>query len=139
LPVARTGEKFFWGAYPPDEAEYDAFVAYLLRCASIADPGEARVVPFTSGLADGLDVRATIRFWHEDRLYVREEQRGQLNVRNGVIDWSSGSEQSDVLQGRHDGGWNDPDSSQVGSASREFGHEVLEQFGKAQATLRTRQ
>ena len=80
LPVARAGEKLFWGAYPPDQAEYEAFVAYVLRRASIADPGEARVVPFTSGLADGLDVRAIIRFWHEDRLYVREEQRGQLNV-----------------------------------------------------------
>ncbi|MEO5897297.1 MAG: hypothetical protein ABIS06_16525 [Vicinamibacterales bacterium] len=139
LPPSSADEKFFWGAYPPDQAEYEAFVEYVLRRASISDPGEARVVPFMSGLADGLDVRATIRFWHEDRLYVREEQRGQLNVRNGAIDWTSDTEQSDVLQRRPDGGWNEPDSPHVGSVSREFGHKILENFGEAQVTLRTRQ
>ena len=56
-----------------------------------------------------------------------------------MIDWTSDSEQSDVLQRRHDGGWNDPDSPHVGNASREFDHQVLEHYGKAQATLRTRQ
>jgi hypothetical protein len=137
--VPRAGEKFYWGAYPADQAEYEAFVAYVLRRASIPDPGEARVAPFISGLADGLDVRATIRFWHEERLYVREERRGQLNVRNGVIDWTGDSEQSDVLQRRHDGGWNDPDSPHVGSVSRVLDHQILESFGEAQATLRTRQ
>jgi len=58
-------------------------VQYLLRRASVADPGEARSLPFTAGLADGLDARATIRHWHEDTIYVREEQRGQMNVTNG--------------------------------------------------------
>lgn len=139
LPPPRAGEKFYWGAYPPDQAEYEAFVDYVLRRASISDPGEARVMPFTNGLADGLDVRTTIRFWHEDQLYVREERRGHLNVRNGVIDWTSDTEQSDILQRRPDGGWNEPDSPHVGSVSRELGHEVLESFGQAQATLRTRQ
>ncbi|MBA2305216.1 MAG: hypothetical protein H0W08_21660 [Acidobacteria bacterium] len=70
---------------------------------------------------------------------MREERRGQLNVRNGVIDWSNDTEQSDVLQGRHRGGWNEPDSPRVGSVSREPEHQVLERFGEAQVTLRTRQ
>ena len=139
LPPPRQKEKYYWGAYPPDQADYEAFVDYVLRRASISDPGEARVMPFTNGLADGLDVRTTIRFWHEDQLYVREERRGHLNVRNGVIDWTSDTEGSDVLQRRPDGGWNEPDSPHVGSVSREFSHEVLENFGEAQATLRTRQ
>ena len=84
-------------------------------------------------------MRAMIRFWHEDQLYVREEKRGQLNVRNGVIDWTSDTEASAVLQRRPDGGWNDPDSSHVGSASRELESEVIESFGEATATRRTRQ
>ena len=139
LKPARPGEKFYWGAYPPDQAEYEAFVDYVLRRASLTDPGETRIVPFSTGLADGIDVRATIRHWHDDRLFVREEQRGRLNIRNGVIDWTSDDEQSAVLQRRPSGGWNDPDSSYVGSASREFGYKVLEHLGEGQVTLRTRE
>ncbi|MBA2354991.1 MAG: hypothetical protein H0V80_10025 [Acidobacteria bacterium] len=123
LPAAGVGDKFFWGAYPPDQLEYEAFVGFVLRRASISDPGDTRVVPFTNGLADGLDVRAMVRFWHEDRPYVREARRGQLNVTNGVIDWTSDTEESDVLQRRHDGGWCDPtrrgwEASRESSATR---------------------
>ncbi|HOG29123.1 MAG TPA: hypothetical protein PLT35_07575 [Vicinamibacterales bacterium] len=139
LPDAKSGEKYFWGAYPPDEAEWESFVGYLLRRASIQDPGEARVFPFTAGLADGVDVRATIRFWHQDHIYVREEQRGLLNVRNGAIDWSD-EEDSDVPSGRAAGGWNDPDSVRVGSASRETeAAEVLSQAGESLVTRRRRE
>lgn len=140
LPDAKGGEKYHWGAYPPDEAEWESFVGYLLRRASIQDPGEARAVPFTTGLADGVDVRATIRFWHQDHIYVREEQRGLLNVRNGAIDWSGDKEESDVLSGRAEGGWNDPDSPRVGSASRETEHyELLQQAGHSEVTRRRRE
>jgi hypothetical protein len=139
LEPARAGEEFSWGAYPPEQTEYEAFVDFVLRRASLSDPGDTRVVPFSSGLADGIDVRATIRHWHDERLYVREEQRRRLNIRNGVIDWTSDDEQSAVLQRRPSGGWSDPDSPHVGSASREFTHKVLESFGEAQVTLRTRE
>ena len=132
---ARAGEKLYWRAYPPDQAEYEAFVDYVLRRASLTDPGETRIVPFSSGLADGIDVRATIRHWHDDRLFVREEQQGRLNIRNAVIDWTSDDEQSAVLQRRPNGGWNDPDCSYVGSASREFGYKVLENLGGAQVDV----
>jgi hypothetical protein len=138
LPGPRAGERFYWGAYPPDEAEWEAFVQYLLRRASVSDPGEARAVPFCSGLEDGIDVRATIRHWAEDVVYVKQDQRGQMNFTNGAIDWTSDREDSDILQGRRVGGWNDPDSPHVGSASREFEHEVLQDIGEAQVTERER-
>ncbi|MBA2305215.1 MAG: hypothetical protein H0W08_21655 [Acidobacteria bacterium] len=38
LPSSRPGEKHFWGAYPPDQADYEAFVEYVLRRASIRIP-----------------------------------------------------------------------------------------------------
>jgi hypothetical protein len=140
LPRPKKHERYCWGAYPPDQAEWEAFVGYLLRRASIQDPGESRSVPFTAGLADGIDVRATIRSWHQDHVYVREEQRGLLNVRNGAIDWASAEEDGDVPSGRAEGGWNDPDSGRVGSASRETGpYELLHKAGRSEVTRRRRE
>jgi hypothetical protein len=142
LPAARAGERFFWGAYPPDEAAYEEFVRYLLRRASISGDDTGRSVPFSSGMRDGLDVRATIRHWHDDELYVREASHGAVRFTNGVIDWTSASERSRVLwpgDGDH-GGWNDPDSAHVGSCSREVRpHDVLFAAGQSEATLRHRE
>jgi hypothetical protein len=78
LPGPRPGERFFWGAYPPDEAAYKEFVRYLLRRASVSDEDAGRSAPFSCGMRDGLDVRATIRHWQDDTLYVREARRGAM-------------------------------------------------------------
>ena len=122
LPRPHSGDRFFWGAYPPDEAAYEEFVRYLLRRASVSDEDAGRSAPFTCGMRDGVDVRATIRHWQDDTLYVREARRGAMRFTNGVIDWTSSTERSPVLWslGANDrGGWNDPDSPHVGSCSRE--------------------
>jgi hypothetical protein len=65
-----------------------------------------------------LDIRATLRNWARGTIYVREEQRGRMNFTNGAIDWTSGSERSDVLAGVTSGGWTDPSLTQLGSCSR---------------------
>jgi hypothetical protein len=120
LPDADTGSKRYWGMLPWEEAEYAEFVSYILRRASIADPEEATSAPFLSGLADGLDLRETIRHWQEGAIYVRHERRGRMNFTNGAVDWVNPSEQAAGLQGRlSEGGWIDPSSTWVGTASRE--------------------
>ena len=143
LPRPHGADRFFWGAYPPDEAAYEEFVRYLLRRASVSDEDAWRSAPFTCGMRDGVDVRATIRHWQDDRLYVREARRGAMNFTNGVIDWTSSTERSPVLWnlGANDrGGWNDPDSPHVGSCSREVQpHDVLFSLGQSEATLRHRE
>ena len=75
LPDARPGETFRWHAYPPDQDAYEEFVRYALRRASQRDPVDGPSVPFVSGLEGGLDVRTTIRFWHEDQVYVRRHRQ----------------------------------------------------------------
>jgi hypothetical protein len=135
---AKTGEKTAWVAYPEDEKSYEAFVRYALGHASGANLDETTSVPLTSGIADGLDIRATIRHWHMKEIYVREPLRFLVRVTNGLIDWTSRSENSWILQnaaamavrnpfysdaedyshGRGRGGWIDPSFSSVGSASR---------------------
>ncbi len=118
LPMTGTG-KSRWLCYPEDEESYVSFVNYVLRRASQSDPGEPQSVPFSSGLRDGVDIRATLRNWAKSTIYVREEQRGHMNFTNGAIDWTSGSERSDVLTGAKPGGWIDPDLTQLGSCSRQ--------------------
>ena len=79
LPDARPGEAFHWHAYPPDQDAYEEFVRYALRRASQSDPLDGPSLPFVSGLEGGLDVRTTIRFWHEDQIYVRQHQRSRTS------------------------------------------------------------
>lgn len=119
LPPAGKDSKRGWECAPDDEESYVSFVEYVLRRASLTDPEEVKAVPFRTGLRDGLDVRATLKNWAKGTIYVREEQRGHLNFRNGVIDWVNASEHSDILTGKKAGGWIDPDFVQLGSCSRE--------------------
>lgn len=108
-----------WECDPDDEDAYIAFVEHALRRASASDPEEPASAPLQVGLRDGLDVRATLRNWAHGKIYVRQERRGHLNFTNGVIDWANISEHSDVLTGKKEGGWIDPDFTRLGSASRE--------------------
>ena len=94
LPDARPGEAFHWHAYPPDQDAYEEFVRYALRRASQSDPLDGPSLPFVSGLEGGLDVRTTIRFWHEDQVYVRRhlqrigihpERRDRLDESRGGL------------------------------------------------------
>ena len=46
---------------------------------------------------------------------------------------------SAVLRGRADSGWNDPDSTTVGSVSLEVGYETIHSWGEAEVTRRSRE
>ncbi len=140
LPGARPGETLHWHAYPPDQEAYERFVRYALRRASQLDLANGSSAPFVSGLEGGLDVRATIRFSHEDQIYVRQHQPTSYNIRNGVIDWTSRTEDSDILRGGGPhAGWNDPDSRAIGSVSREVRYETIGREGPAEVTRRWRE
>ena len=141
LPDARRGETFRWHAYPPDQEACEDFVRYALRRASQLDLVDGPSVPFVSGLEGGLDVRTTIRFWHEDQVYVRRHLQGSESIRNGVIDWTSRAEDSRILRGGGgpEPGWNDPDSTVIGMVSRVVGHETISKQGKSAVTRRPRE
>lgn len=122
LPASKEGDKkddFYWISDPGVEEAYSSFLDYLLRRANPADTEESRTAPFQTGLADGIDVRATVRNWTSGDIHVREDRRGKLRVTNAAIDWTGMSEQSDVLQGRiSNAGWVDPNLTRAGSCSR---------------------
>ena len=119
ISKAKEGEKLGWAGYPTDEIAYEAFVRYVLEHASLPDSQESKSFPFQSGLRDGVDVRDTIRHWKDGVVYVREQANAQLRVTNGIIDFSSRTERSAVLQGGKPAGWIDPSFDHVGSCSRE--------------------
>ena len=123
VSAAKEGERTAWVAYPSEEPAYEAFVRYVLEHASLPDSQESKSFPFQAGLRDGVDVRDTIRHWKDGTIYVREQANAQLRITNAVIDFTSRSERSAILQGKAIGkvraGWIDPDFSHVGSCARE--------------------
>jgi len=138
---ARGDEKTSWVAMPDEEAAYEAFVRYLLEHAEVPDPEAGRSSPFVSGLGDGVDVRATIRRWHEGRVYVREHDRTRVRITNGLIDFDSDVEASPVNLNDASGrptGWVDPSLLHVGSASWEIGPVEVVQREPAHVTRRVR-
>lgn len=68
-------------SYPPEDVLVERFGSYLKeKGVRLLSDERSRVEPFTSSLLDGIDIRETLRNWHEGRVYVREIRR----VRGGV-------------------------------------------------------
>ena len=68
-------------SYPPEDVIVERFGEYLKdKGVQLLSDEKSRVEPFVSSLLDGIDLRETLRNWHEKRIYVRETRR----VRGGV-------------------------------------------------------
>jgi hypothetical protein len=62
----------------------EAFGGYLRKKGrSVLSEEASRVVPFTTSVLDGIDVRETIRHWTERKIYVREAGRSPGDI--GVV------------------------------------------------------
>jgi hypothetical protein len=73
-------------SYPPEDAIIETFGHWLRRKGrSILSEERTRVLPFTSSILDGIDLRETIRHWHEKRLWVREIGRVPGGVDSVVV------------------------------------------------------
>src|SRR5450755_274660 len=60
-------------SYPPEDLVIENYGRFLKRYAkSVVSEERSRVEPFTTSTLDGIDLRETIRNWHEGKLYVRE-------------------------------------------------------------------
>ena len=63
-------------SYPPEDIVVENYGIFLRKKGkSILSEERSRVEPFTHSLLDGVDVRETLRNWHEGKIYVREFQR----------------------------------------------------------------
>ena len=71
-------------SYPPEDLVIEDYGRFLKKKGkSILSEERARVEPFTTSILDGIDMRETIRNWHEGRIYVRAvpEGRGRSRLR----------------------------------------------------------
>jgi hypothetical protein len=55
------------------------------KAKSILSDERERVEPFTTSLLDGIDIRETIRNWHEKKIYVRHRERVSGEVGSVVV------------------------------------------------------
>ena len=73
-------------SYPPEDLVIEDYGHYLRKKGvKIVGDEQSRSVPFTTSLLDGIDVRETVRNWHERRIYVREERKAQGGVGSVVM------------------------------------------------------
>src|SRR5512139_228132 len=62
-------------SYPPEDLVVEGWGHYVKKKAGkILAAENSRTFPFTTSLLDGVDIRETIRNWHEGKLYVREDR-----------------------------------------------------------------
>lgn len=73
-------------SYPPEDLVVEDYGRFLKKKGkSILSEERARVEPFTTSIQDGIDMRETIRRWHEGRIYVRQFQKLHGEVGSVVV------------------------------------------------------
>jgi hypothetical protein len=73
-------------SYPPEDLVVEGFGQFLKKKGkSILSEERSRTEPFTTSLLDGIDMRETIRNWHEGRVYVKEARKVHGEVGSVVL------------------------------------------------------
>ncbi len=63
-------------SYPPEDLLIEEYGRFLKKKAkALLSEERVRVEPFTTSLLDGIDLRETIRNWHQKKIYVRQADR----------------------------------------------------------------
>jgi len=63
-------------SYPPEDLVIEDYGRFLKKKAkAILSEERVRVEPFTTSILDGIDIRETIRNWHQHKIYVRQADR----------------------------------------------------------------
>ena len=73
-------------SYPPEDIVIENYGLFLKKKGkSVLSEERSRTEPFSTSLLDGIDIRETLRNWHEGRLYVREAQKVSGEVGSVVV------------------------------------------------------
>lgn len=73
-------------SYPPEDIVIEDFGRFLKKKGkSMLSEERATVEPFTASLLDGIDLRETIRNWHEGKIFVRNMQKVHGEVGSVIV------------------------------------------------------
>ena len=73
-------------SYPPEDFVIEDFGRFLKKKGkSVLSEERSTVEPFTASLLDGIDLRETIRNWHEGKIYVRNVQKVHGEVGSVIV------------------------------------------------------
>jgi len=73
-------------SYPPEDILIEDFGRFLKKKGkSMLSEERATVEPFTASLLDGIDLRETIRNWHESRIFVRNQRKVHGEVGSVIV------------------------------------------------------
>ncbi len=73
-------------SYPPEDLVIEDYGRFLKKKGKgILSEECARTEPFTTSLLDGIDLRETIRNWHEGQIYVRQFQKISGEVGSVIV------------------------------------------------------
>ena len=73
-------------SYPPEDLVVEDYGRFLKKKGkSILSEERARSEPFTTSLLDGIDIRETIRNWHDGRIFVRNLQKIHGEVGSVIV------------------------------------------------------
>jgi len=73
-------------SYPPEDLVIEDYGRFLKKKAkSMLSEERSRTEPFTTSILDGIDLRETIRNWHEGKIYVRQLDRIAGEVGAAVV------------------------------------------------------
>jgi hypothetical protein len=78
-----------WGRYDDEMVREERFLKRLETIACQQSGSERESRPFSGGLMDGLDVGRTLRFLHEDRIYVRKRPPEPEPYDAIIVDYAS--------------------------------------------------
>lgn len=80
-------------SYPPEDLVIEDYGRFLKKKAkSMLSEERSRTEPFTTSILDGIDLRETIRNWHESKIYVRQLDRiaGEVGAAIVIFDEDPG-------------------------------------------------
>ena len=73
-------------SYPPEDMVIENFGRFLKKKGkSVLSEERTTVEPFTSSLLDGIDLRETIRNWHDGKIFVRNARKVHGEVGSVVV------------------------------------------------------
>lgn len=73
-------------SYPPEDLVIEDYGKFLRTHAkNLISEERVRVEPFTTSILDGIDIRETLRNWHEKKIYVRKYDKRSGNVGAVVV------------------------------------------------------